>query len=108
MTTTQINADPIQLTAAAVSALPLPRNYDTDWAAYYGTWRLRRRLLDALAKADEMGISYADLTLTEPANYLHLIKAVRARCSAEIAKAAAIRRKERVRKQRAAVTQSAA
>lgn len=104
MTTPTTYNPPVQLTRSNVSAIPLPDNHDTNWANYYGTWRLRRRLLDAMAKADTMGLNYSDLLISGQADYLDLVKAVRARISAATKAAALVRRKERMREKRAALT----
>lgn len=91
-------ADPTELTIDNVQALQLPPHHETEWSEYYSTWRLRRRLLDALRKADTLGVSYADLKLTQPVSYLHLIKSVRSRVSAKVARNAAQRHNEQRRK----------
>lgn len=88
----------VELTIDNVQALQLPPHHETEWSEYYSTWRLRRRLLDALRKADTLGVSYADLKLSLPVSYLQLIKSVRSRVSAQVARNAAQRYNEQRRK----------
>lgn len=98
----------VELSIETVQNLPLPPHHETDWSEYYRVWRLRRRLLDALVKAGELQLNVSDITVTEPTNYLHLIKAVRSRISIQLTKNARARYNEQRRKSAAAAKASLA
>ena len=97
-----------QLTVENVQSLPLPPHGDTEWPEYYRAWRERRRLLDAMQVADELGVSYADIRLSQPLNCLQLVYSIRQRISAARKKAAAQRYNEKRRKAKAATAQEVA
>ena len=94
----------IQLTADAISSLPLPTPAQLGRVAYFRAYHGRRHLLKALRKADELGARYDDLSVSDYTQFDCLRKSVRSRISA-INTAARNARKVVARRARKGATQ---